>query len=240
MKNGTSLTLLVSLLFLFSGCSQPAKVSQADQSFVWQTKQTRAFDSYDYNTTKKAEAMADLTDKLKLRLLPSFEQATEAIQKELAVEGVIQEPEEFVIRSEAKEVHFSSLIKFRNKQGDYLSYGTVTTSYHYLEDLETVKLSTQRITIYNATGDGQYHGHSLLGILDRLGHLLKVDTLENKLEKFIQETRNPETLKGRDLVIYEDFKEKKQAKGIGKSFGVQYNEQGVLEKIYAYTINYTV
>ncbi|MBM7687453.1 hypothetical protein BCR24_07430 [Enterococcus ureilyticus] len=246
MKRWTIWLFLVTIGFSLAGCTQKTQSTANEQlpkneaAFTWWSDRSKPFGEYNYTVMDEKQAQDDLENKFHVVLLPSFDKARELIKTDFLLDDVVEEPEEFTINATKRELRFSSQIKFKNLQGQYSSYGTVTAKYDYLEDQKKVRLSNQRIELYNATANEKYNGKNLDDTLKKLGTLLELDDLEQLLKNFKKETADQEKRKGKDIVIYEDFHEGQKKHLFGKSFGVEYNEFGVLEKIYGLTMDYRV
>lgn len=233
-------------ILLLSACSQSAKstvdepLAENEAVFTWWEERSHAFGSYEYTISDEAKAVSDLEDKFALQLLPSFDSFRSLIKTDFLIDGVTQEPEEFSLYSSDSELNFASLIKFKDQQGQFLSYGTITVQYKYIERIKKVKLYSQRMEIYNATADNRYNGKDLAKTLTAIGEILELKDLAQLLKEFSESTAAPEKLAGQDIVIYEDYQKGKQNQLFGKSFGVTYNENGILEKIYVVTYDYRI
>ncbi|MCB5954978.1 hypothetical protein [Enterococcus sp. CWB-B31] len=228
---------------VISGCSQ-TPVSTADKTlpenetaFTWWADRSEPFGNYEYAVTNESEALTALADKFELELLPSFDKAREIMIEDFLIEGTEQEAEEFSFNAYNSTLTFSSKIKFKNEE-KYTSYGTVAAKYQYIETLGKVKLASQKIDIYNDLSDEKFYGADLNHTLRQLGELMELKELDRLLEEFAIQTADTGTLKGKDIVIYEDYQEGQKARLFGKSFGVKYDIEGTLEKIYAYTMDY--
>ncbi|MGX7244587.1 LptM family lipoprotein [Enterococcus quebecensis] len=246
MKRWISWLTVLGIILSLAGCGQNIKTTSNEKlpknevAFTWWSDRFKSFGEYNYTGINEKQAMEDLKNRFQVELLPSFEIGRDIIKSGFLIDGASQEPEEFSFVASKSELGFTSQVKFKNKENQYTSYGTVTAKYQYLENLNKVKLSSQRIEIYNSTANGNYNGNDLADTLKQLGSLLQLDDLDKLLMDFNKETADQGNIKGKDIVIYEDFHEGQKKRSFGKSMGVTYNEFGVLEKIYAITIDYRI
>ena len=241
MKRWMPVLVFAVTLSLLGACGQQSTVDEElpkDQAiFTWWGERTTQFPDYEYTVTDEEEALNTLTQEVGLQLLPSFDEARDLIKRDFLIEGTAQEPEEFVSHSKKYEFHFASMIKFKTPEGVYLSYGVVNEDYRYIERLGKVKLYKQKIEVYNATENQTYNGRSLEATLVSLGQLLKLEEPEQLVADFMERTNDPEKLKGQDVFIYDTLEEAADERLFGIRFGVEYNEEGVLKMIYAYTVD---
>lgn len=246
MKRLMILSTLTLLIVSLGACSQTEKstvdepLAENEEVFTWWGDRSQVFSDNEYTVNDEAKAISDLENNFDLQLLPSFSVFRSLIKEDFLIDDVVLEPEEFSIYSSGSELNFASLIKFKDQQGQYLSYGTVAVQYKYIEKIKKVKLYSQRMEIYNATADNLYHGKDLLKTLTSIGEALGLENLEQLIETFSESTADVDALAAKDIVIYEDYQKGKQNRLFGKSFGVTYNENGILEKIYVVTYDYRV
>lgn len=238
--------LLTGLVIILGGCQNTSgtkelakqKIDGADAAFtVWLDRSTR-FSKYDYTLTDEKEALSDITEKLALETTTIFDSGRTLIKEEMLTDSVTQNPEKFIIFSDATQANVTSQIEFVDEQGNYLSYGTVSQKYQYLEEIEKVKLKEQELIIYNATIDGSFKGKNLEQTLQAIVELFKIDKVDERIQTFLKETYDKETLKGQTKYLYNSAIENGENQPIEKIVGAEYNNKGSLSCIYARVVDY--
>lgn len=229
--------LLLFMIGLISGCEKQNVVdvtlSKTDEALTFWTSYSKRFNKYDYTLENEKEATNDIKEKLAVQTSPFFDSARDLIKNEMKTDKVTQNPEKFIIQSSVFQANIISQIEFADKQGNYLSYGTVSQEFVYLEDLQKVKLKEQQVEIYNATIDDTFQGKNLDNVLSELAKQLNLENSDEIVENFHQESSDKESLSQKTIVLYNDLAESDEAQTLGKLLCVEYNSIGRLYRIYA-------
>ncbi|MCB5952510.1 hypothetical protein LI951_10575 [Enterococcus sp. BWT-B8] len=244
MKHWLSIVVIGWVSLGLSGCtSNPstAEVSlpKEEAAFTWWGDQTRAFGSYNYADSEET-IKTELTDKFGLSVLPSFDALRASIEEEFAREGVESELGELQLSTTDKQLKLSVTDTFSNSEGTYVAYGTVTAVYQYLPELKKVKLSGQKIDIFNWTGEKSYQGKEFLTLIRQLGEILQIQDLDQRMREFEATVKTPEEMANQSVTLYADYLKGKEAKTFGKGLIVEFDSTGYPYKISGATYDYRV
>lgn len=249
MNKVKTISYFLAFIVLFlSGCQSTdqtreaeRKLSKAESTFTWSKDRERVFGKYDYNTSKE-EALSDIKEKFDIELLPAFDKEEALLIEELQTEEIEQEKDWYVINATGSNLSVTSIVGMKNdeEEGSYLIYGKITAQYKYLENSKKIVLVSQKVEVVNDSRENTYHGKNLSKFLSQIGEVLEINDLEQSLADFEEVTRKPEDLKSRTVSIYDDIEKSQKNKGVGKSFGVKYDSNGILTQIYANTVDYGV
>lgn len=244
MKNIFKCLFIALSLFVITACSTKnnstatVQVDSKDKQFVWWKDRDQVFREYNYSTSDESEAKADLKDIFQVEILPFFDKGRKLIREALLTDEVEEQPEVYKFDSDKNTLQYLSLIGFKNPEGKYLSYGTVTENYEFIKELNKVKISSQRIELVNSTKYKQYNGKNLEDTLRQLATLLELEDIDELMVQFNDQTKDKESLNKKSVVIYDSADKAKANKTFGKSLLVEYNEEGILATISAITADF--
>ncbi|MHC5228826.1 hypothetical protein ACYSNW_11155 [Enterococcus sp. LJL99] len=231
-------------LFVITACTNKNKstatvqVDSKDKQFVWWKDRDHVFGEYNYSTTDESEAKEDLKNIFQVETLPFFDKGRKLVREALLIENVTEQPEVYKFNSDKNTLQYLSVIGFKNTEGKYLSYGTVTENYEFIKDLNKVKISSQRIELVNSTKYKQYNGKDLEETLRQLANLLELEDIDELMQRFEQQTKDKENLSKKSIIIYDSADKAKANKTFGKTLLVEYNEEGILASISAITADF--
>ncbi|EOH98234.1 hypothetical protein UAW_01415 [Enterococcus haemoperoxidus ATCC BAA-382] len=243
------IVLLLPLLFL-TACNgiteqQPAstanhKLDKSEQKFAWWEDRKTPFGDFEYRKISEKEAQELMDKKFKVTIPDNINAAKKLIAEDLAIEGSEKEADTYSIYSSENTLAFSCFVKYKNKAGKYLSYGEINLTYNYIPIQKKVKLSSEKLVIYNASDEGIFHGGNAITTLKNMGSWLDLADQDKLVKKFEEESKAKESLINQEIILYRNLDEAKEKRLFGKSFGVKYGANGIITEIYAVARDYRI
>ncbi|ALS01893.1 hypothetical protein ATZ33_11030 [Enterococcus silesiacus] len=249
MKQAKIVLVLLPLVFL-TACNgsaeqQPAstanhKLDKSEQKFAWWGDRKTPFGDFEYGNISEQEAQELMEKKFEVTIPENIDSAKKLITKDLAVEGSEKEPDSYSLFTSENTLEFSCFVKYKSKAGKYLSYGEIKLTYNYIPIQKKVKLSSEKLVIYNAPDEGVFHGQDVIATLKNMSSWLDLTDQDKVVKKFEEETKAKESLENQEIILYRNLDEAKEKRLFGKSFGVKYGTNGIISEMYAVARDYRI
>lgn len=228
--------MTVALLFLLSGCQQEKSTMEEEvpkevAAFTWAADRTKHFGEDDYPL--EAETLeSELSDRFQVELLPLYHELEAVVQEDFSIPETTKTLDETRIKSLENELMVLRSIGFSKEDSEEeVLIGNLTVTYKYYPSLEKVKVTSHRLQIENWTGDETFYGQSMEKTVRRLGEILKVEDLDEKMADFEKAIAEEDERAGQTISLY---KEEAADHLFTRSIAVEFDEAGVAQKIYAF------
>lgn len=218
--------------------AEKAKLSENEKAFTWWSERSKPFGTLEYLEISESEANDLMKDKFALKIPHFFAAAKSIIEEDLHVDKAERESDVYNLVASGNDLVFSTLIKLKDSEGKYLSYGKVVLKYQYVAIQKQVKLLSQEVSIYNLSEDETYQGKDSMAVLEKLSSLMKLKDQDKLLTKFSEETKENQNNIGKEISLYRTLDQAYKNNSFGKNLVVTFNGAGGIKIIEAAISDY--